>query len=308
MDPTRKAPSVFGYLDYRLFLADHCRHAKRVDARFSNRVFAVRAGLPVSNASLLSKVIAGKRNLTLDLRFKFGNALGLAGEAFRYFDLLVQFNQAGSTEAKNHFYAELAKYRGSRAKVLASGGYQYYSKWYYSIVRAYFGYDQAEKNPNAIAKRLFPAITGKEVEEAIAVLLDLKLIKRMANGYAVTESHIATEREILDLAAKNRMYEMTRLALEAFNQVPAESREYNALTMYISERGFSSIKERIQSFREELREMVEKDSREDRVYTLTMHFFPNTVIPEVRDGKGNPEAAGKRPADAKPAPDGRRPR
>ena len=295
MKETQQAPSVFEYLDYRRFLADHCRYAKQENPQFSNRHFAARAGLPISNASLLSKVVAGKRNLTLDLRFKFGNAMGLTGEAFRYFDILVQFNQSTRTEAKNHFYSELAKYRGSRAKVLSSSGYQYYSKWYYAIVRAYFGYNQAEKNPHAIAKRIYPEITGKEVEEAIKVLLELKLIKRLANGYAVTESHIATEREILDLAAKNRMYELTRLALEAFNQVPAENREYNALTMYISKQGFSSIKERIQSFREELREMVEKDSREDRVYTLTMHFYPNTLIPEM-ETRGEKETSRAAPA------------
>jgi uncharacterized protein (TIGR02147 family) len=275
--------SIFEYLDYRAFLGEYCRRAKEENPLFSNRHFAAKAGLPVSNASLLSKVIAGKRNLTLDLRFKFGKAMGLIGEEFRYFDLLVQFNQATRMEAKNHFYSELAKYRGSRAKIIKSDEYQYYSKWYFSVIRAFFGYNQKEKNPQTIARLLYPPVSPKEVEEAIKILLDLKLIKRLANGYAVTENHISTEREILDLAGKNRMYEMTRLAMETFDQVPAEWREYNALTVYISQDGFRSIKERIQSFREELREMVEKDRREDRVYTLTMHFFPNVVIPELEN-------------------------
>ncbi len=277
--------SIFEYLDYRAFVAEYCRRAKEENPVFSNRHFAAKAGLPVSNASLLSKVIAGKRNLTLDLRFKFGKAMGLIGEEFRYFDLLVQFNQATRMEAKNHFFSELAKYRGSRAKIIKSDEYQYYSKWYYSVVRAFFGYNQSEKNPQVIARNLFPPVSPKEVEEAIKVLLDLKLIKRLANGYAVTDAHISTEREILDLAGKNRMFEMTRLAMETLDQVPAEWREYNALTVYISKHGFQSIKERIQSFREELREMVEKDRQEDRVYTLTMHFFPNVVIPELAKEK-----------------------
>jgi len=274
-------PPVFEYLDYRRYLAEYCKVAKARNPLFSNRHFAAQSGLPVSNASLLSKVIAGKRNLTLDLRFKFAKGLGLIGEEFRYFDLLVQFCQASRMEAKNHFYTELAKYRGSRAKVLKSEEYKYYSKWYYSVVRAFFGYNQKERNPQAIAAKIFPSVSAREIEEAIKVLLDLKLIKRLANGYAITETHITTEREIMDLAGKNRMVEMTRLALEAFDQVPAEWREYNALTVFISGKGFKSIKERIQSFREELREVVEKDKAEDRVYTLTMQFFPNVLIPEL---------------------------
>lgn len=284
-------PLVFDFLDYRQFLNEYCRFAKEENPLFSNRHFAAQAGLPVSNASLLSKVIAGKRNLTLDLRFKFGKAIGFSGEEFRYFDLLVQFNQTTRMEAKNHFFGELAKYRGSRAKVLKSEEYKYYSKWYYSVVRAFFGYNQKEKNPLAIARKIFPPVPAKDIEEAIKLLLDLKLIKRLANGYAVTESHISTEREIMDLAAKNRMYEMTRLALETFEQVPADFREYNALTVYISKKGFKSIKERIQGFREELRELVEKDSDEDRVYTLTMQLFPNVVLPDLDDEKENGKAS-----------------
>lgn len=283
--------SIFDYLDFRRYLSDYCRRAKEENPLFSNRHFAARAELPVSNASLLSKVIAGKRNLTLDLRFKFAKAMGLTGEEFRYFDLLVQFNQATRIEAKNHFFSELTKYRGSRAKVIKSEEYKYYTKWHYSVVRAFFGYNQKEKNPQAIARQIFPPVTARDVEDAIKVLLDLKLIKRLANGYAVTENHISTEREILDLAAKNRMYEMIRLGLECFEQVPAEWREYNALTVYISKDGYKSIKERIQSFREELREMVEKDGHEDRVYTLTMQFFPNVVIPEAQ-GSGPQGAYG----------------
>ena len=286
MSDTATPFSIFDYLDFRAYLGEYCRRAKDGNPRFSNRHFAAKAGLPLTNASLLSKVIAGKRNLTLDLRFKFGKALGLIGEEFRYFDLLVQFTQATRMEAKNHFFSELAKYRGSRAKIIKSDEYQYYGKWYFSVVRAFFGYNQKEKNPLAIAREIFPAVSPKEIEEAIRVLLELKLIKRLANGYAITENHIATEREIQDLAAKNRMYEMTRLALETFDQVPAEWREYNALTVYISKQGFRSIKERIQSFREELREMVEKDRKEDRVYTLTMQLFPNVAIPELKAGAG----------------------
>jgi uncharacterized protein (TIGR02147 family) len=293
MPDAKSRLSVFSYLDYRAFLTDYCKQARQENRRFSNRHFAMRAGLPVSNASLLSKVRAGKRKLTLDLRFKFAKALELTGEEFRYFDLLVQFNQAERMEAKNHFYAELAKYRGSRAKILKSDEYRYYSKWHYSVLRALFGYDQKEKNPQALAKRLFPAVTPQEVEEAIRVLLDLKLVKRLANGYAVAENHVATQREIRDLAARNRLYEMMRLALDALDQVRAEFREYNSLTVFVSEKGFRSIKERIQSFREELRELVEQDKGEDRVYTLAMQLFPNVRIAGMEEGGAPAKDGGK---------------
>jgi len=59
-------PSVFEYLDYRRYLADYFTARRISDANFSLRAFALKAGLPLSNSSFFSKVIAGKRNLTLE--------------------------------------------------------------------------------------------------------------------------------------------------------------------------------------------------------------------------------------------------
>ena len=51
------------------------RKSNSIDANFSLRAFALKAGLPLSNSSFFSKVIAGKRNLTLDLQFRIAKAL-----------------------------------------------------------------------------------------------------------------------------------------------------------------------------------------------------------------------------------------
>lgn len=283
--PTQPAlPSVFDYLDYRRYLAD-CLTARRLaDPGFSLRAFALKAGLPLSNSSFFSKVITGKRNLTLDLQFRIGKALKLGASEIKYFGILVQFNQSKDSEGKQHLYSELARYAKSKARIIGMEGYEYYSHWQNSTVRAFFGIDQKENNPAAIGRKVFPQVPTREVEDAIELLLRLGMISRTANGFALRDPNIAVERENKDFVGKLRIQEMLKLSQDVFNHVPPGDREYSAMTVYISKQGYQALKEKIRAFREEVKALVGADTGEDRIYTLGMQFFPNNQIPEWKPG------------------------
>lgn len=280
MQTQTKPPSVFDYLDYRRYLSDYLTARRISDENFSLRAFAVKAGLPLSNSSIFSKVIAGKRNLTMDMQFRLAKAIKLSTNELKYFGLLVQFNQTKNPEGKQHLYAELAKYAKSKARIIDKEGYEYYSRWQNSIVRAFFGIDQKENNPTSIGKKVFPPIPAKEVEEAIALLLRLDLISKTANGFSLRDPNIATERGNKDFVGKLRIEEMLGLARDVFSHVPPEDREYSAMTVFISRQGYQALQEKIRVFREELKSLVAADRNEDRIYTLGMQFFPNSALPE----------------------------
>src|SRR5690606_37705687 len=135
--------------------------------------------------------------------------------------------------------------------------------------RNFFSMETKERNPAAIAARLFPEVTPGQVEEAIRLLLDLGMIKRTANGYTVTERHISTPRDVQARAARENLLELTRMSMELLEKTPADLRQYNALMFTVSPRGFTTVKERIRSFLEELREILDRDRDEDRIYSLT---------------------------------------
>src|SRR6185369_5136805 len=248
------APQLLQYLDYRDFLRDYYAHRKSVDPEFSQRTFAREAALPASCSSLLPAIIRGRRQLSQNLRVKFGKAMRLGEREFRYFDLLVQFNQAKGMTEKNHFFAQLGKFRTSRAQIVGETQYRFFSKWYYSAVWNFFGIDQKQRHPAAIAARIFPAITPSQAEEAVKLLLELGLIRKTASGYAVTDKHIYTEKNVQAMAARQHIQELMSMAAEVFPALPAEQRQYNALMFSISKDGFQAIKDRIRSFQEELRE------------------------------------------------------
>jgi uncharacterized protein (TIGR02147 family) len=269
-------PHVIEYLDFRAYLLDFCTHQKRANSSFSLRAFSARIAPTLADASLISAVLKGRRQLSAALRPKVAKALGLKGSESGYFDLLVQFNQSKSMEEKNNLFLDLAKFRNSRAKIVGESQYKYYSKWHHAVVWSYIGMQKKRVEPVRIAKEVYPALTLSQVEESIKLLLELKLVKKTANGYAVTENHITTEKEFRGLVARRFNQELIGLSLEAVDRVPAPLRQYNTMIASVSEEGFKSIRERMVSFNEELKDLVDKDKQTDRVYIVCMQLWPAT--------------------------------
>ena len=132
------------------------------------------------------------------------------------------------------FFAQLSKFRSSRAQVMQESQFEYFSKWYYSAIRNYFSMETREREPAVIAGRLFPEVTPAQAEEAVRLLLDLGMIKRTANGYAVSEKHISSPKDVQARAAREHMLELTRMSLEILDKTPPELRQYNALMFTVS--------------------------------------------------------------------------
>lgn len=279
MSDSIKAPSIYDYIDFRRYIGDYLFFRRNQDLKFSIRVFTKTCGLPLSNSSFFSKVISGKRNITIDLQFKIAKAMKLDSNGIAYFTLLVRFGQSKDPESKNQLYSELGKYVKSKAKIITKDGYTYYSKWQNAILRAYFGINQNEKNSATIGMKIFPQIPAKEVDTAVGLLLDLGLIAKTANGYTLQSKNIATERENQDFVGKIRIFEMLKLAQEVFNHIPPKDRDFSAMTIFISQNGFQAIQEKIHLFREELKAIIASDKNEDRIYTLGIQLFPNSVLP-----------------------------
>jgi uncharacterized protein (TIGR02147 family) len=277
MDKDR--PSIFRYLDYRDFIQDYCQHQKTVNRAFSLRTFSGKISPTLFTSGLLYAILKRKRNMSSSLRPKFVRAMLLKPREAQYFDLLVQFNQAKDMEEKNHYFLQLSQFRGSKAKSLGESQYKFFSNWYYPVVWNYFELDQRQANPAEIARKIYPPVTPAQVDEAIQTLLSLKLIKKTANGYAITDQHLATENDFRGFAAKHYNLQFIQMAQHMLDAVDAKYRQYNTMVFSTSERGFDTIRDRILSFLEELKEIVDREKDTDRVCAFTLQLYPNTKMP-----------------------------
>lgn len=274
---SEEAPRIFDYLDYRAFLEALFTHRKTEDPAFSLRVFARHPELGLSSSSFLSAVLKGHKNLSQNLRLRFGRALGLMPAELEYFELLVQANQSRSADERGHYQAQLARFHGSRARVLPEAQHRFYGRWYYAIVWHWIGLHPDHSNPARIAKSIHPPLQPSQVEEAIRVLLELRLIKKLANGYAVTERHLAAGPTLRGAPARAYGREFLELALANLEREPAAEREYQVVSFSISPKGRARIRERLAALRAEIRELAESEgggAGGDKVYALALQLFP----------------------------------
>lgn len=281
----KSSPDLFQYLDYRAFLKDHFQHLKRLNPAFSQRQFSRGISPSFSESGHLTAIIKGRKNLTQDLRVKLARQLGLKDKEFDYFNLLVQYNQAGPEE-KHLFFQQLAKFKESAVRLLSEGECKFYSEWHYSVIWNYFGIHRNQRNPAEIAKQITPAITPAQVEDAIRLLLELKLIVKTANGYSVSQDrHLDTpqqyspaEREVWGMMLKRWHGQFLEMAPRMLEQTQPDQRCYDTLVFTVSPARFEKVKERVQDFLDEMRELFNNDKGEDRVCTLSLQLFPNSRV------------------------------
>jgi uncharacterized protein (TIGR02147 family) len=149
-------PNILTYMDYRVFLRHYLEYERSCDPLLSLRTLAGRIMPSLASSGLLSGVLKGNKNLGHKLRMRFAIALKLKSKEADYFDLLVQFNQARDLKEKVALFSQLSRFGLSKARTIGEGHHRFFTRWYYSVVWNYFGINQKQKNPAAIAQAIHP--------------------------------------------------------------------------------------------------------------------------------------------------------
>jgi uncharacterized protein (TIGR02147 family) len=282
-------PRVFGFSDYRAYLTAYFAYRKAADPRFSLRVFARHPELKLSSSSFLSAVLKGRKNLSQSLRLRFGRALGLGPPEQDYFEALIQADQSRTAQERSHFRARLARLGGAGARPAAHAGPGFHSRWWYAVVWHWIGLHPGQSNPVRIAKALRPRLDPAQVEEAIRVLGELKLIKRLANGYAVTDRHVAAVAEEME-GERGRAYVSDFLGLAAgrLQEAGAGTAAYRVMTFALGPRAEELVRAKLAALGAELRDLAaDGDTAAEaggRVYALALQLFACSEEGEIPEG------------------------
>lgn len=271
-------PNIFNYTDYRIFLKDHIAWERKLNPKASLRSLSARITPSLSSSSFLSGVLNGKKNIGPRLRVNFIKALDLKPREGMFFDLLVQFGQSNRLEEKGKLFAQLSRFRHSRAKRVYESQFRFFTQWHYAVVWNYFGIRQKVKGPSEIADAIQPRLTPAQVQEAINLLLELGLIKKLANGYAVTNNHLSTEPEFRGLEAIPYSEMFLDLAAGALHSIEPENRKFGTLVFSASRKTVDLIKEKLDAFQEDIEGLIDRDDQPEEIHTFCFQLFPNTVI------------------------------
>jgi uncharacterized protein (TIGR02147 family) len=282
MRPRAKKIRVVDYTDYRKYLLDYYTMQKKAKSAFSYRFFARKAGF--NSIGLYKDVVEGRQSLGRGLTMKFSKALGHSKREAEYFENLVFFNEARSVDDRKLFFERMLACCDVKAVMVDTSKCEYYSKWYYSAVRALLSYVRFKDDYAMLAAMVDPAIKPDESRKAIEVLERLAFIEKDENGrYRLTDAIISTGRLTADASvqAMNVMgfqRVMVDLGKEAYDRFATDQLDMSSLTLSVSEATYREMKEEIAALRRKLLLKAEQEQAPDRVYQLNYQFFPLTNI------------------------------
>lgn len=272
---------IFTYTDYRKYLSDFYLEQKKVNNAFSYRFFSRKAG--INSVGLYRDVVEGRQKLGRALIMKFSTAIGHSRKEAEYFENMVLFNEAKTNEERKLFFERMISSQGLKGKIIDTTRYEYYQKWYYSAVRALvsigrFRYD--EKSFRKIAGILNPRIRPDKAKKALDVLTKLEFITEDSNGFFIlTDTVITTgvlkpEKNVNILNIVNYQKEVMDLANGAVDTFKPENINLSTLTLAVSDKTKTIIKEELAAVRSKIASLAENDNKPDRVFQLNMQFFP----------------------------------
>ncbi|MBN1128852.1 MAG: TIGR02147 family protein [Chitinispirillaceae bacterium] len=269
--------NIFEYQNYRLYLKDYYNEQKSTKKYFSYRYFSKKAGINAS--AFLYYVIEGKRNLTKSSIEKISSTIGHSKEENDYFENLVFFNQGKTIAEKAMYYSRIVECRKPLdIKTIDKDQYEFYSKWYHSIVREIACMIDFKDDYAVLGSYLVPAIGAKEAQASIDLLERIGLLERDENGlYHQTDAVIGVKPAGHDaFVIEKFQLEMLDLSRKSFDEVPRSERLSASTTFSISKATFELFKMKTREFRKELLEIAKLDNEPDRVYQFTFNLFPAT--------------------------------
>ncbi|MBN2036710.1 MAG: TIGR02147 family protein [Chitinispirillaceae bacterium] len=266
------------YLDYRDFLSDFYKEKKAQNLFYSYQVFAAHIGMDTSN---LAKVIMKKRHIAAKLIPIVARYCGMTGRNAEYFELLVHFGKAKTDKQSRVYFEKLLSIKEAPSSTLFEKQYEYYTRWYYSAVRAIIEYFDFRGDYKLLGKQFNPPINARSAKKAVLLLEELELIKKDDTGrYRLTDKAITTGKQWHSAAIDVFQEETIGLALESLSRHPKNTRDISTITMAFNAEQFEEIKERIREFRASLIKYVIEGTSPDRVYHMNLQLVPLTIIPE----------------------------
>lgn len=275
----KSLPLVTEYLNYREFLHDYYLAKKKENASYSYRVFINKGGL--GSPSHLKMVIDGSRNLTHSTIPKYLKSLGFKKKhESQFFELLVLYNQESNTEKKIHYFNEIMSLKRKKGlSVLEKHQFDLLAHWFHVAIYVLIDLKDFRHDLEWISERLRKKVSHKQVKDALDSLEGLALIaKDDERGYRQTSGGLSTAEDLKSLSAYSYHRQMIELAQCSLSMDPLDVREFNGVTLKITQKKLFLLKEQIRAFRKELNELTSNLDDADQVYQLNIQLFPLTEV------------------------------
>ena len=266
---------IFQFTHFRKFLEEYQAARAKVEPAFTRTEICNMLGLEKSR-SYFADVLRGKK-VSPRMVAKFIEVLELDKKEAKYFETLVQLDQAKSDAARNAAMQEILKLHPNPQHIVNEDAYEYYSRWYNSALFAILDAMDVTDDMAPVQKRIFPKVPLGKLKESLALLERLGLARKNEEGFwkPTKESISSGPYNNADLV-KQYQLQCFELSKQALMTPPKKPTVMSTLTFSISSEAYKKLEAELQEFKAKARRIIGEDKEKaDGVYQMNIHLFSN---------------------------------
>lgn len=274
---------IFQFTHFRKFLEEYQAARAKVEPAFTRTEICNMLGLEKSR-SYFADVLRGKK-VSPRMVAKFIEVLELDKKEAKYFETLVQLDQAKSDAARNAAMQEILKLHPNPQHIVNEDAYEYYSRWYNSALFAILDAMDVTDDMAPVQKRIFPKVPLGKLKESLALLERLGLARKNEEGFwkPTKESISSGPYNNADLI-KQYQLQCFELSKQALMTPPKKPTVMSTLTFSISSEAYKKLEAELQEFKAKARRIIGEDKeKSDGVYQMNIHLF--SLLDERRETK-----------------------
>ena len=256
---------------YRQWLNAIYEAMKEQTGSYSYAKLSADLALGSSNAHL---IIGGKRRLSKKAAVKIADALDLNQTDRRYLLAVVAYESEKSAAGKDAAFRELMNLKAkSLPNELTKQQLSFFSSWLNAAILELLRIEEAQDDPEWIAKMLRPQVTVPAIKNSLQLLESLEYVKRVEGKLTPTEEVVTTGDEVRGLAIISFHQEMIALAKLSLTDVPHMKREISSLTLAIPNEMLEQMRHEMISLRKKFLDMAAQANKPDEIVQVNFQMF-----------------------------------
>ena len=266
---------IFQFTHFRKYLDEYQAVRVQTDPEFTRAGACALLGLPKTR-SYYNDIVKGKK-LTGRMIPKFVEVLGLNKKEAKYFETMVNFDQAKTTTERNAFFDELIKLHPDPHHILNEDAYEYYNHWYNSVLFTALDVMDVSDDLEPIQKRIFPKVSVGTLKRSLELLERIGFVRKNEDGFwkSSRDSVSSGAYNNNDLVRQYQLqcFELSKQALLADDDNPSDM---GTFTFSVSDDAYKEIALEIQNLKAKVRKIITQDKKEATgVHQLNIHLFTN---------------------------------
>ena len=270
-----KIIDIFQFTNFRKYLDEYQAARVQTDPEFTRAGACALLGLPKTR-SYYNDIVKGKK-LSGRMIPKFVEVLGLNKKEARYFESMVNMDQAKTAMERNAFFEDLLKQHPDSHRILDEDAYEYYNHWYNSVLFAALDVVDVSDDLEPVQKLISPKVSVGTLKRSLELLERLGFVRKNEDGFwkRCRDSVSSGAYNNSDLVRQYQLqcFELSKQALLANDEC---SSDMGTFTFSVSDDAFRAIAKEIHGLKARVRKIIMLDKKKATgVHQLNVHLFTN---------------------------------